>query len=301
MLDLGLPRVALRGPTQIRDLGGGRLVLDEGHAAEPYGGNKVRKLEWLLGAARAGGGDIVTMGPAGSHYLLATAVHGRRLGLRVHAVAWPQRDSEHSRENLRALSAHAEQVWPARSMAHAAWVAARAWGTVRALAGYPPVAWMPGGSNGLGTLGWVEAGMEIASRQPARVWTASGTGGTAAGLRLGLAMAGCPAEVVAVDVAGAGRAAIELAGLRAARRVGKVPPLGPLRVITEASAYGSPLHLEGPVALDPVYSSKAWAHFERDGRPGVFVATANSFPMEPLLSDALTELPRRLAALLVGG
>ncbi|MBM4392269.1 MAG: pyridoxal-phosphate dependent enzyme [Deltaproteobacteria bacterium] len=299
MLDLGLPRVALRGPTQVLDLGGGRLVLDEGAIAEPYGGNKVRKLEWLLGAARAGGGDIVTVGPAGSHYLLATAIYGRRLGLRVHAVAWPQRDGAHARDNLRALSAHAEQVWPARSMAHAARVAARAWTTVRALAGYPPAAWGPGGSNGLGTLGWVEAGMEIASRQPARVWTASGTGGTAAGLRLGLALAGCPAEVVAVDVAGAGRAAIQLAGWRASRHLGKLPPLGPLRVIREASPYGFPVHLDGPVPLDPVYSAKAWAHFERDGGPGLFVATANRLPMEPLLQEALPELPRRLAALMV--
>ncbi|MBM4367872.1 MAG: hypothetical protein FJ102_16790, partial [Deltaproteobacteria bacterium] len=135
--------------------------------------------------------------------------------------------------------------------------------------------------------------------QPARVWTASGTGGTAAGLRLGLALAGCPAEVVAVDVAGAGRAAIDLAGLRAARRMGKVPPLGPLRVIGEASPYGAPIHLDAPVALDPVYSAKAWAHFERDARPGLFVATANRLPMEPLLQEALPELPRRLAALMV--
>ncbi len=306
MLDrLPLPRVALSGPVVVRPLGDGRLVLDEGRVGDPYGGNKVRKLEWLLGQAQAGGGDIVTIGPAGSHYLLATSVFARRLGLRVHAVAWPQRRSEHAFDNFRATHAHAEQVWPARSMGHAVWVAQRAAATVRVLAGYPAATWGPGGSNALGTLGWVAVGLEVAKLGVPEVWTASGSGGTAAGLRVGLALAGADCEVVAVDVARGGRAVVEWAGFlvsRLLRRHGvTVPPPGPLRVVHEPSPYGEPARGTADAAapgLDPVYSAKAWAHFEREGR-GLFVATANTRPLAPLLQGALPELPPRLAGLLV--
>lgn len=305
---LALPRVPLCAPSAVRSLADGRLVLDEGLAGKTYGGNKLRKLEWLMGEALAGGGDVVTVGPAGSHYLLATAVVGRELGLRVHAVCWPQLSSDHARRNLRATHAHAEQVWPARSMAHAAWVALRARATVRFMAGYPPVAWGPGGSSALGTLGWVRAGIEVAGWGVDQVWTASGSGGTAAGLRVGLALAGARSEVVAVDVAGGGRAVVELACRRVSRLLGQhgvtVPSLGALRVVREPSAYGTglpPSPVEEPpagVVLDPVYSAKAWAHFAGQGR-GCFVATANARPLEPLLANALEALPPRLERLLV--
>src|SRR6478672_9992546 len=52
-----------------------------------YGGNKVRKLEFLLGEARASGARrLVTLGAIGSHHVLATAVYGGRAGFLVDAV-----------------------------------------------------------------------------------------------------------------------------------------------------------------------------------------------------------------------
>src|SRR5438128_3131560 len=49
--------------------------------SDVYGGNKVRKLERILEAARAKGARrIVTFGTAGSHQALAMTVHGRRAG-----------------------------------------------------------------------------------------------------------------------------------------------------------------------------------------------------------------------------
>jgi D-cysteine desulfhydrase len=66
----------------------------------------------------------------------------------------------------------------------------------------------PGGTNALGALGYVAAGLELCAQvsaglcpEPRRIYVPLGTGGTAAGLALGLALAGMRTEVVAVQVA----------------------------------------------------------------------------------------------------
>lgn len=315
---LGLPVVALReGPSRIDALAEGRFALREDLAGRGVGGCKVRKLEWLFGLARAGGGDVLTLGPAGGLHLLSTAVYARKLGMRVHAVAWPQPHTGDAEQNLRALHAHAEQVWPASSRASALGVLARAWATVRIQAGYPPQTWGPGGSDPPGTLGWVQGGLELADavrsgRMPAppRVWVALGSGGTAAGLWLGCALGGLRTEIVALDVTGLGRRLVEAQALRAravlARRGVKLPALGALRVVAEASAFGTlteageraaMIGVEAGLMLDPTYSAKAFALALTEG-PGCFIATGNGLPPAPLLASALTEVPARLARLL---
>src|SRR5258706_16390178 len=51
-----------------------------------YGGNKVRKLEFLLAEARARGARrLCTLGGIGSHHVLATALYGKRAGVDVEA------------------------------------------------------------------------------------------------------------------------------------------------------------------------------------------------------------------------
>jgi 1-aminocyclopropane-1-carboxylate deaminase/D-cysteine desulfhydrase-like pyridoxal-dependent ACC family enzyme len=76
-------------PTPLRSLEVGSglplLVEDEGEAARAYGGNEVRKLEWLLPRVRPGA-HVVTVGAVGSNFVLATAWYGRERGLPVHAV-----------------------------------------------------------------------------------------------------------------------------------------------------------------------------------------------------------------------
>ena len=72
-----------------------------------YGGNKVRKLELLLGAARdAGRSKILTIGAVGSHQVVATAVFGKLHGFAVEAILVPQPDSGHARANLGVALAH---------------------------------------------------------------------------------------------------------------------------------------------------------------------------------------------------
>lgn len=65
----------------------GLLIKSDDTSAAEYGGNKVRKLEYLLGDALARKCDaVLTYGMVGSNHALATAIHAKRLGLRCYAV-----------------------------------------------------------------------------------------------------------------------------------------------------------------------------------------------------------------------
>src|SRR4030042_5456359 len=66
-----------------------------------YGGNKVRKLEFLLADAQAQGRDaVLTLGAVGSNHVLATALYAQELGLKSFAVFVPQPVQEYARKNL---------------------------------------------------------------------------------------------------------------------------------------------------------------------------------------------------------
>lgn len=162
-------------------------------AAEPYGGSKIRKLRWLLGAARAsGGGTVHTVGGVGSHHALATAIYAPEVGLSSVLHLIPQRPGVDTRTTLFGAHAAGAELRLVGSVA-----------TARARAEAAGAVWLaPGGSSPLGNLGYVEAGLEFAKQmgdQPADVvYVAMGTMGTAVGLAIGLQLAGCPTRVVAV-------------------------------------------------------------------------------------------------------
>lgn len=155
---------------------------------ETYGGNKVRKLEHILERARERSARrIVTFGAAGSHHVLATTVHGRRAGFDVAAILTPQPRSEHAVGNLRAAMSLGLEPIRASSMALAPVVLAT---VVRQ--GDFVVA--PGGSTLDGTLGYVDAAIELAQQiedgavpVPDAIVVALGSGGTAGGLLAGIA------------------------------------------------------------------------------------------------------------------
>lgn len=313
---LGRSPLQLRvAPTPVEPLPGGSWVMREDAAGGDIGGSKLRKLEWCFADSPAG--DVITLGPAGGLHLVSAAVVGRALGVRVHAVAWPQPWLPGAEANLQALHAHAENVWASRSRAHALARLARLYATVRVQSGERPAVWGPGASDAAGTLGWAHAAMELAERAaagefplPGRVVLAQGSGGTAAGLQLGFALAGVPTEVHAVDVTGFGAALVRAQSARACRVLEEagvvVPRLPVFRCVAEPSPYGVPTAAGGGAAawaaangfaVDPVYSAKALAWALSGGGAFLFVATANGRPMAPLLRSALPELPARLAAL----
>jgi D-cysteine desulfhydrase len=172
---------------------------DETHAQ--YGGNKVRKLEFILAnAQRAGADRLITVGAAGSHHALATAVHGGNMGFKVTLVLFPQRVTEHVREVLLsdvAFGAELRMTPRMESVPLALWRARLA---VSGVAQVIP----PGGSDPSGTLGYVSAALEVLEQvkrgelpMPDVVHVAAGTLGTTAGLAVGFALARVPIRIVA--------------------------------------------------------------------------------------------------------
>lgn len=171
--------------------------------SELYGGNKVRKLEYLLRpVTRKRISRFATFGTVGSNHALATALYSRELGFECTCFLAHQRKTgsvsqvlnmhlKNGTEIVRYGGAYARRIRAIRdSLWHRqAWVVPA------------------GGSSWVGTVGFVNAGLEIAAQvergeipAPDRLYVATGTMGTAAGLALGLALAGLGTEVHAIRV-----------------------------------------------------------------------------------------------------
>lgn len=308
-------------PTPLEHLGGlGLWIKRDDEVAAPYGGNKVRKLEHLLAEARAEGKTrILTIGAAGSHQVLATALYGKREGFAVEAVLVPQPPLERARRNLRAslaqgllpIVASSWPVAPAMALAHL--------GLARD-AYFIPL----GGSNALGSLGFVDAAKEVAAQvaaglapEPDSVVVAMGSGGTAAGLAVGFEAAGLRTKVIGVAVSppaavlGAmarhvAKKTAELVGLSRRESVRAVARIDvDKRWIGKGYGYSTPAGevameraRQAGISLDPTYTAKAFAcALERAGKEKVlFWHTLSSMPIEPLL-EAAPELPPELERL----
>jgi D-cysteine desulfhydrase len=175
-------------------------------SAPAYGGNKVRKLEFLIGDAVARGARrLITVGAAGSHHALATALYGREHGLPVSLVLFPQPLTRHVRNVLLTdLSLGAELRWSPRMEA----VPAAALLARIAHRRDAPYMIPGGGSSPIGALGYVSAALELEDQvrrgeipEPDTIHVAAGTLGTAAGLAVGLSLGGLATRVHAIRIA----------------------------------------------------------------------------------------------------
>lgn len=253
--------------------------------APACGGNKVRALEYLLGSVRAGD-TVLTLGGEGSTHVLATATHAARLGAATVAVRWPHEMSPIAHLVARAAEGRAT-ILRRRTVVGAI-------ATTLRLRLTRPWRFVPlGGSTPLGILGHVDAALELADQvargalpAPARIVVPLGSGGTAAGLALGLALAGLPSVVVGARVGP--RIAVHAARVRrlvraTAALIGRhtgapVEPAALRRALAPdrlqvahdvyGGAYGRPLaagdraaaiFLAHGLTLDATYSAKACA------------------------------------------
>ncbi|HEY6730639.1 MAG TPA: pyridoxal-phosphate dependent enzyme [Solirubrobacterales bacterium] len=286
-----LPHLSLsQRPTPVRELPGlGIWVKEDGaFGSGGWGGNKVRKLEWLIpDARRRGRRSILTFGGLGTNWGLATALYAREHGLETALALVDQPVDDHVTAQLARLEASGARIYrtrtKARTVAMLPWLLAR-----NARGGRPPYLLPAGGSSPVGALGYVEAALEIAAQveegslpEPAHVVVPVGTGGTAAGLALGFQLAGLRTRVVGVvvndqlrlDAPVFARLARHTASLLE-RRAARLPSLkiepGMLDLTrdqigagyghrTEAARRASALAGEEQLPLDPVYTAKAMA------------------------------------------
>ena len=167
-----------------------------------WGGNKVRKLEWIIPEAqRRGSSTLFTVGGIGTHWGLACAVYAADHGLRTVLGLVDQPVDDHVRQQLDRLTASGARIhrYPTTRRLKLA--------APYLLAKYRPWYLPAGGSNPFGTLAYVDVALEIAAQveagelpAPGSVVVPVGSGGTVAGLTVGFALAGLDCLVLGVVV-----------------------------------------------------------------------------------------------------
>jgi D-cysteine desulfhydrase len=173
-----------------------------------FGGNKVRKLEFLLGDALAKNADaVMTFGCVGSNHALATAVYAKELGLKCIVMLLPQANSLIVQRNLLLdFDAQATMIFSPTNRL-------RALASVYQFLMYKlehntfPYVIPTGGSCALGILGYVNAAFELKEqidadllKEPTKIYVPVGSCGTYVGLLLGLKAAGIESMLIGVSV-----------------------------------------------------------------------------------------------------
>jgi D-cysteine desulfhydrase len=277
------------------------------HTGAEVMGNKIRKLEYLMAEARAQDAThVITCGGEQSNHARATAFAATRLGMRSVLILRtddPARPPAPTGNILLDRLVGAEIVWISRP----AWrdrvrlLEAEA-ERVRAAGGRPYV--IPeGGSNALGSWGYIRAMYELAEdlrdiaspERPATVIYACGSGGTGAGLILGAKLLGLAERgirVAGVNVCDDRAYFIDAIGKICANvtaddidMVDGHVGLGYARSRPEELATLRDLCRSDGVVLDPVYTGKAMhgavAELGRDparfGATVVFLHTGGMF------------------------
>ena len=293
-MDLQYPRKVdlARTPTPLQFLeratvkwgGGHRLwVKRDDLTGCTLSGNKVRKLEFIAAHAIDNGYDtLITCGGLQSNHCRATAFAGAQLGLVVHLLLRGEAPADvEGNLLLDRLAGATVSCYPKQQYVAEIDQLFGQWQQHYAGLGRKALAIPTGGSDGIGAWGYIAACRELAADfdanhiEQAHIVTASGSGGTQAGLTLGAGLYGLPATVWGINVCDDEQYFLDKVAADAAdwrRRYPGVPALEvepkvidghvgrgygiadePIfRLIAELAA------MEGLV-LDPVYTGKAFA------------------------------------------
>jgi 1-aminocyclopropane-1-carboxylate deaminase/D-cysteine desulfhydrase-like pyridoxal-dependent ACC family enzyme len=167
-----------------------------------YGGNKARKLEWLLAdALEKNATKIMTYGCAGSNHALATAIYSNLLGLSSILMLKPQPTTNIVRQNLildfysnadiRFFKNNKDRDEARNKILQD-----------------KSIYFIPtGGSNKIGAIGFVNAAFELVEQikngvinLPDYIYLPIGSSGTTAGLMLGFSLQKLPTKIIAIAV-----------------------------------------------------------------------------------------------------
>jgi D-cysteine desulfhydrase len=285
-----LPRIPLvHGPTPLmkRRALDGLLSIDlwvkrDDATGGAEAGNKVRKLELLLGDAIARGSDtVITCGGLQSNHARATALVCASLGLSC-VLLLRVSDPEHTKLPLAGnvlldrlagaevrLVSHAEYAQRGAVMESVA--------SELRVRGRRPYVVPEGGSNGLGSLGYVECMREVRRQMDLGlaggaapfdlVVHACGSGGTAAGVALGAAQWGVAKAVRAMAVCD------DAAYFEKTVR----------RIVDEARAWDGALGEPAPLMVDDRAKGPAYAVSTHEQRETMIrVARASGLVLDPV-------------------
>lgn len=177
-------------------------------SGEQYGGNKVRKLEFLLGEAlRQEAKEVMTFGFAGSNHALATAIYAKQLGLPCTSLLMPQVNAHYVRKNLLASHYYHSRLHSCRNLLHLFLGICTTYLFAKMKGRKPPMLIPAGGSCPTGVIGYVNAAFELQEQvaageipEPDRIYVPMGSMGTSVGLMIGLKAAGLKSRVIPVRV-----------------------------------------------------------------------------------------------------
>jgi D-cysteine desulfhydrase family pyridoxal phosphate-dependent enzyme len=309
----GIPRVPLAAlPTPLQEaprlraaLGGRKrapriLLKRDDLTGLALGGNKARKLEFLVAdAVRQGADVLITTGATQSNHARMTAAAARVAGLDCHLVLTSKSEAPPLQGNLLLDHVYGATVHhvpapedPRLALGNDEAKVREVESELRA-AGKKPYVIAVGGSSPVGTLGYVLATAELVQQlqalavTPSRLYYASGSRGTQAGLTLGARICDSPYLVYGVAVS-IGEPEKTHRAMKAANGAAEILGL-PLRLSFEdffadngfiGDGYGIPTaecleaiallaRTEG-ILVDPCYTGKALAGLIAHVRAGEF-------------------------------
>lgn len=169
-----------------------------------YGGNKIRKLEFILAEAkRRKTSQLITFGGIGTNHGLATAIFCNQLDIACTLLLFWQPITIHVQQNLRLIKKYNAKLIYKKTL----WKTV-IWYYLLERITHPRAYFIfAGGSNAMGTIGYVNAVFELRDQikrgempEPSMVICPLGSGGTLSGLSLGMQLAGLNTNVIGVRV-----------------------------------------------------------------------------------------------------
>jgi len=189
-----LPRLSavLKGPSLI--------TKRDDQTGLAFGGNKTRKLEYLLFAAQAAGADtLITAGAVQSNHCRQTAAAASRFGLNCTLVLFGDPPDPPDGNHLLHRLLGAQVVFTQRSQVNQK--LEEVFENARSN-GHQPYLIPYGGSNPTGALGYVNAMLELADQGVHPDWIVfpSSSGGTQAGMLVGAHLSGYQGKILGISV-----------------------------------------------------------------------------------------------------
>lgn len=282
---LGTLPTPLEGAPHLSErLGGPRILLKRDDLTGlGLGGNKVRKLEYLLAEARAVEADVVvTAAGPGSNHLRTTAAAARKLGLDVVLVMYGDPPAEVQGNYLLDRLAGAEIVFTGSADRSSVEAALEEVTDELRRRGRRPYTIPRGGASPLGSVGYVQCALELEvqcvdlGEHVDHLVCATGSCGTQAGLWLGGSWLQAPYRIWGITVSRPREeciARVETLARGAAELLELSPPPPSQRPVVLDAYLGPGYAVETPEAieairlaarteglyLDPVYTGKAMA------------------------------------------
>lgn len=171
-----------------------------------YGGNKVRTLEFSLADAIQKQADLIfTYSALGSNWPLSCVIYAKLKGLPTDVFFFPKPLDVNKEKNLKFTYQLARRVYSTKSLLTFLFVLY--FQLHKAKKQHHVYLMPPGGTSSLTTLGYINAVFELKEQNengevpiPDFIFCPFGSGGTAAGISIGLNLVGWPSQVMAVRV-----------------------------------------------------------------------------------------------------